>query len=497
MAQRTGDQSPAQRFTGTWYACTEPTCWNAVLFPSAELVADLEAQGRTAKAPLTITHTRAEGTLVSGSVVGDGVLELLQPFRFRASPTIGIYLRGSRDRRADQFRINQAAEALRSAGHRVTVEIDETQRRAFAEAEEDRAERAAGRADYFGARAERFQASSDAKWERGREITRGYAGEPVKADHYSAKRHMRDMERAHRLFGQSVEEQGEADRCAGRANTAEHYEQYRTNTGVTLRRLECLQADRRSVERQQARTVADAEAGEIALEVLVETLARLDADHADLCDEIGYWERIIKEAESEGVKLWGPGDFKAGDFVRSGSRLLEVLRVNKKTVTVPGGPEAGQPAVLVQRKAPVRQGHRPRERRGNVRTAGGGGEGAAGRNRRRGRAGPARRLSAPGTRPRALSRTDAPPVQIRAAADTPPTKRAHSGPCPEGERGSVMPRSVSPPPPAPAPAADDDRRCVDCGLPCTEQVTSLPRIEGGTRPVYACSVHAARRRRST
>ncbi|GHE34863.1 DUF3560 domain-containing protein [Streptomyces capitiformicae] len=341
MTLRTGDQSPAQRFTGTWYACTELTCWSAVLFPSAELAADLEGQGRAAKAPLTITHTRAEGTLVSGSVAGDGVLELLQPFRFRASPSIGIYLRGSRDRRADLYRINQAADALRSAGHRVTVEIDETQRRAFSEAEEDRTERAAGRAEYFGARAERFQASSDAKWERGREITRGYAGEPVKADHYSAKRHMRDLERAHRLFGQSAEEQGEADRCAGRADTAEHYEQHRTNPGVTLRRLERLQADRRHVERQQARTVDAARAGEITLEALVEALVRLDADHADLCDEIGHWERIIKEAEAEGVKLWGPDDFKAGDFVRSGSRLLEVLRVNKKTVTVPGGPEAG------------------------------------------------------------------------------------------------------------------------------------------------------------
>ncbi|MCX4596777.1 hypothetical protein OG819_46235 [Streptomyces sp. NBC_01549] len=56
-----------------------------------------------------------------------------------------------------------------------------------------------------------------------------------------------------------------------------------------------------------------------------------------------------------------------------------------------------------------------------------------------------------------------------------------------------MPRSVLPPPPAPAPAADDDRRCVDCGLPCNEQVTSIPRIGGGTRAVYACSVHAAQR----
>ncbi|MFF7987845.1 DUF3560 domain-containing protein [Streptomyces sp. NPDC007901] len=299
---------------------------------------------------MTITHTRAGGTLVSGSVAGDGVLQLLQPFRFRASPAIGIYLRGSRDRRADRYRINQAADALRSAGHRVTVEIDETQRRAFAEAEEDRTERAAGRAGNFGARAERLQASSDAKWERGRQITRGYAGEPVKVDHYSANRHMRDLDRAHRLFGQSAEEQREADRLAGRADTAEHYEQHRTNPGVTLRRLERLKADRRGVERLQARTVEEASTGGIALEVLVEALVRLDADHADLCDEIGHWERIIAEAEAEGVKLWGPGDFKAGDFVRSGSRLLEVLKVNKKTVTVPGGPEAGPVISQANRK---------------------------------------------------------------------------------------------------------------------------------------------------
>ncbi|GHE34836.1 hypothetical protein GCM10017771_52650 [Streptomyces capitiformicae] len=59
-----------------------------------------------------------------------------------------------------------------------------------------------------------------------------------------------------------------------------------------------------------------------------------------------------------------------------------------------------------------------------------------------------------------------------------------------------MPRSALSPPPAPASAADDDRRCVDCGLPCTEQVTSFPRIGGGTRAVYACSVHAAQRRKA-
>lgn len=57
-----------------------------------------------------------------------------------------------------------------------------------------------------------------------------------------------------------------------------------------------------------------------------------------------------------------------------------------------------------------------------------------------------------------------------------------------------MPRSAKSPPPAPASASDNERRCVDCGVPCTEQATSIPRLQGGRRGVYACSVHAARRR---
>ncbi len=60
-----------------------------------------------------------------------------------------------------------------------------------------------------------------------------------------------------------------------------------------------------------------------------------------------------------------------------------------------------------------------------------------------------------------------------------------------------MPRPAMPPPLAPALTADADRRCVDCGLPCTEQVAAIPRLRGGSRAVYACSVHAARRRKAS
>lgn len=295
-------------------------------------------------ADIAITHTRADGTLVDGPT-GDGVYELMNPHGFRYSPTLGcMYLRGSRDRRADRRKINSAAEALRAAGHTVTVDIDETRRRTFAEAEADRYARAAHRAERYGAKADAAQASSDAKWARGREITRGYAGEPVKADHYSAKRHTRDLDRAHQLFGQAVEEQKAAGHYERRAIAAAHFEEHRKNPQVTLRRLERLEADRRAIERQQEATVqAAVQAGEssaaISPEALADSLARLDADHFDLCDEIGYWKALVEQAQAEGVKVWGPDDFKKNDYALVCGRWLQVVRVNAKSVTVPGGPD--------------------------------------------------------------------------------------------------------------------------------------------------------------
>ncbi|GAA3973853.1 hypothetical protein [Streptomyces plumbiresistens] len=47
-----------------------------------------------------------------------------------------------------------------------------------------------------------------------------------------------------------------------------------------------------------------------------------------------------------------------------------------------------------------------------------------------------------------------------------------------------MPRS------APLPLLTGTAGCAGYGLPCGEQVTSIPRIGGGTRASYACSAYA-------
>lgn len=290
---------------------------------------------------ITITHTRAEGALIHGSEPGDGILELLNPWGFRYARTVGfIYLRGSRDRAADMRRIRGAQAALEADGYTVTLSIDETVRRSFKDAETERYQRAGERAVRLDKRADRLQESSDTKWAEGRRIAASYMGEPVKVDHYSAGKHMRDLERSRKLCGQAVAEQEEADRSRHLADAAATFEEGRKHVGTTLRRLDRLRADRDRVERKMAGAVRAAMqvAGTSAAvdpAVLAEDLVRLDADHLDLCEQIREWEGHIEQAEADGAKVWRPDDFTPGDYVGLGGRWYLVLRVNQKTLTVP------------------------------------------------------------------------------------------------------------------------------------------------------------------
>ncbi|WP_225846922.1 DUF3560 domain-containing protein [Streptomyces sp. HPF1205] len=304
-------------------------------------------------ADITITHTRAEGTLLDGSSKGDGVYQLVAPHGFRYSRSIGIYLRHSRDKRADTWRIGRAQAALEAAGHAVTLDIDETTRRSFAEAEAERYERADRRAEWYNDAAGRKQASSDAKWETGRRIGHVLQGEPIKIGHHSEGRHRRDLERMHRLDGQAIAEQKTADYFQRRAEAPAAYEKHRKDPRVTLRRLERLGARRRDVERQLERTVdaavRAAERGEpVPPEALVDRLARLDFDHLDLCDEIAHWQDLVAKAKAEGVKLWGPQDFVPGDFVLYIGSWLEVRRVNPKSLSVAWNLRRSSPVVTLE-----------------------------------------------------------------------------------------------------------------------------------------------------
>ncbi|WP_327421773.1 ParB/RepB/Spo0J family partition protein [Streptomyces sp. NBC_01230] len=277
-------------------------------------------------ADITITHTRAEGTLLEGSQKGDGAFELVRSFGFWFSRSLdGLYIRHSRDKEAQHWRINGAATALREAGHDVTIEIDEDTRRTFAEAEADREERADDRAERFSDRADRAVASADVRRATADQISKRFEfGQPILVGHHSEGRARRDAARIDSNMRKSFEDRDRAGYWADRTRASENYTAHRNNPQRTLRRLERLRADLRQQERAHANAV---EKGWVS----VGRHARLIQD---LTEEIAHWEQIVEKAKADGVKLWGPDDFAPGDYALYAGSWYGVARVNPKTLSI-------------------------------------------------------------------------------------------------------------------------------------------------------------------
>ncbi|MFF4248977.1 DUF3560 domain-containing protein [Streptomyces sp. NPDC001822] len=297
---------------------------------------------------ITIRHTRADGTLVEGSTKGDGVYEIVQAHGFRYFPSIGrIGIRSSRDRAAQTWKINPAAEALRNAGFDVIIDIDEDNRRSFAEAEAEKTQRAEDRAARYDERSARAQESSDQLRATARRRMDAIPfGQPMMPDHHSYARDRNYRERTHRMYGKAIAEGERAAYLASRSDAAENTQRHRRNPAVTLRRIERLEADLRRVHRRQAGKGAHG----FPFELAPETVAELGRREEEIAEELTFWRTLVEQAEADGFKVWGKADFTKGDFVQCGSRWYEVLRANPKSLTVPGGPDI-KPVVTSKNRA--------------------------------------------------------------------------------------------------------------------------------------------------
>ncbi|WP_073781107.1 DUF3560 domain-containing protein [Streptomyces sp. MJM1172] len=284
------------------------------------------------KADVVITHTRADGTLLEGSRKGDGIFEAIRPHGWRYFPSLGsLGLTHSRDTSADRYKIDPAAKAIRELGFTVCIVVNEDERRAFADAEADREQRAESRAERFENRASRATASSDASYQRSKQISeRFYMGQPILVGHHSEGRARRDHARMNDAMRKSISEGERAQHWAQRAEASGAYADYRTNPARTLRRIETKEADLRGVVRWQRGEANNGHTVRLSPAVVVELSRRRD----ELTEELGYWRSIVAKAEAEGFKVWGASDFTRGDFVRSRGSWYEVLRVNPKTLTV-------------------------------------------------------------------------------------------------------------------------------------------------------------------
>lgn len=307
----------------TW-DCRSEVCHNTVLHPAK----DAERKGT-----IEITHTRADGTLLSGSRKGDGVWEIVRGHGFRSFRSLGcLGVQQSRDKAAKRWYINSAAEALRTAGWTVEIDIDEDVRRTFAEAEEDRVERAEERTERFEGYADNAASRSEAHRGVARQIARGIPfGQPILVGHHSEGRARRDAERIDTNMRKGIAEGKKSDHYAHRAAAAGAYEKFRKSPGVTLRRIAKLEADLRRVEKW----LSGESAGGYTEVLTPAREAELNRRKEELTEELEYWRHVIAKAEADGFKVWGKADFKKGDFARYHGAWYEVLRVNVKSLTVP------------------------------------------------------------------------------------------------------------------------------------------------------------------
>jgi hypothetical protein len=306
---------------------------------------------------IRIVHNRTEGTLLEGSRKGDGVWDIVRTIHgWRWSRHVGIYVRNSRDRAADRWTIDRAAEALRAAGYTVDVEVDDvTAGPSFAEREAERNERAEDRVDRYAGRAARNTAAGHARWERTRDrMSHVPPGQPILVGHHSERGHRRLLDWAHTQDGRAVEELRKGAYWAGRARAAENYRAHREDVGTTRRRLDKLAKERRRIADRiengweatfrsgeqlpdSARLQHTYSDGSRLCRVLPtgDRLASLQADLDRVDDEIGYWEEILERAAANGVHLWSKADFAKGDYVIVHDTAVEVMRVNTKSLSIP------------------------------------------------------------------------------------------------------------------------------------------------------------------
>lgn len=304
----------------------------------------------TDKATLTINYTPGDGVTLDGSRKGDGVWETLRTlglnWRFTRDGSGLLYVRGSRDRDLARFRhtIDRTRTALVEAGWTVDTDVEAGFRPAV-ERRGDADERAADRADRLRDRADRAADRAAQHRHAGRQIAGAIPfGQPILVGHHSERRHRRDIDRMDSHDRRQYEELGRAEQLADRAAAAERTATHRRNPRAILRRIETLEADRRryarelvGYERPSYNGRGEAvyvERHEAATGVRADDLRRLDARDAE---EIAALRAELDEMRAAGTfTAWGPDDFVKGDLVRvSVGCWLPVLRVNRKTLTVP------------------------------------------------------------------------------------------------------------------------------------------------------------------
>ena len=275
---------------------------------------ELSIVERDGNPQLVITHAPAEGTLVVGTVRGDGSAQVLKAHQWRWGRSLGAwYLPRTRDQRPKLDLIQATAQALREVGFEVRVEIQDGFRDVEL-VEADRIERQAQRVQALAAHAERAHEVADQGWQRHERAAANLppGGEPIKIDHHSAVRHQRAVDQAIATALAAIKLDQAAAQADHRAAAAAVTTSFRYSPQTIARRIERLAAEHRAARRN-----GDTER--------VEHLAA----------QIDYWQSVRDEQLQSGQAVdYGPTTVRAGDQVRISGGWHDVVRANSKSVAV-------------------------------------------------------------------------------------------------------------------------------------------------------------------
>ena len=273
-----------------------------------------------------------ESVTLRGTTKGDPVeAKARQGTAWRWSPRLGAFVLPRNLQAHTRTRnLNAVVARLRLDGREVVV-TDTGTVLSVAERREAQAERLEARADRLEHRAEKRQAESDAADAKFRQIADVIPmGQPVLIDHYSAKRHLKDIERMGRATRTSIDAGREAEEAARHAENIRAHLEKGDSVGTIRRRIDKAEAELRSLDRRLHGT---------GKELYGESEPATGAYAERLTDEIArLTEQVALDKEllaASGKKVWTRDDFVKGDEVACYSGWQPVLRVNAKSLTVP------------------------------------------------------------------------------------------------------------------------------------------------------------------
>ncbi|MFJ4469548.1 DUF3560 domain-containing protein [Streptomyces sp. NPDC089424] len=281
---------------------------------------------------ITITHTHEDGTLVDGTDRGDGTAPILKTHGFRWFPSIKQWgIRGSRDHAPRRLAINAAADALRAAGHEVTVTLDDTVRdNATVRAAQH--ERLEDRRTALAAKGERLTAESAALHARSNAMVEHIPlGQPVLPGRRGqAHRNLLNRSIDTAIKGAQVARQAEAMPARIAASRAAEARGERPD--VVKRRVDRMEAELRGLDRRLARMKLYPDAYSSAV------VEQYQGERATLVTRIEGDKELLEQAQAEGrFGQYSRDNVHRDDLVSIRGQWRQVVRANAKTVSVTTG----------------------------------------------------------------------------------------------------------------------------------------------------------------